>query len=229
MSDDLVPVFIPALVVGLLNQERAKGASLTRVEVEDLRDRAVVTLMNVETAQTLADERGYDDLDPELAWEQWRVARRDLLEPHELRVDPLPVDLVGRLVNLLGEPTAGLEILGDLAGLERGESYGSAETWSWHDLGVCVSAEEGRVVAAFLYGEAREGFDPYPGALPEGLTYSLDVAGALALCGEPLASSTAEGLSWHKFQREGYLLHVQFTPEGDRIVLLTLLAEPVGA
>ena len=227
MSDDLVPVFIPALVALLLNQERAKGSSLTRAEVEELRDRSVVMQMGIETARTLAAERGYEDVDPELAWEQWRVARRTLLEPSELAVEPPAADLVGRLVNLLGESRSGVEpTLGELAGLERSESYGTSESWSSPDLGVRVSAEEGRVVAAFLYGEAREGYDPYPGALPEGLSYDLDVASALAICGQPQTSSTSPGLTWHKFQREGYLLHLQFAAAGDRIVLLTLLAEP---
>jgi hypothetical protein len=227
MSDDLVGVFIPPLVAILLNQERAKGASLSRADVEEIRDRSIVIQMAVDAAQAVTAKRGYEDLDPELAWEQWRVARRELLQPSELAVEPPPGDLVERLVDLLGEPRSGVEAaIGDLPGLERGESHGTTESWSWPDLGVSVSAEGGRVVAASLYGEAREGFDPYAGLLPEGLRYALDVERALALCGQPLTSSTTRGLTWHKFQREGYLLHLQFTPAGDRIMLLTLLAEP---
>ena len=46
MSDDpLIPVFVPALVVLLANEERAKGTALTRDEVLAIRDRGACVML----------------------------------------------------------------------------------------------------------------------------------------------------------------------------------------
>ena len=220
MSDDLVPVFIPALAVLLLNQERAKGSPLTQSEVEEIRDRSVVMQMDRERAEAMAEERGYEDLDPEQAWEAWRAARHQLLNARELQAPTPPEDLLERLVDLLGSDTDAVELaLGELVGLDRGQN----DFWSWFDYGVSLSTERERVVAVFLYGERREGFEPYRGELPLELSYDLSVAEALERCGEPMASSGSAGLCWHKFEVEFGYLHLQFAPGGERIALVTLM------
>jgi hypothetical protein len=74
-KDDLVPVFMPPLVMLLTNLERKKGDPLTRDEVLQTRDGGVCVMLPRAKAQLLARSRGYDDLDPEHCWEQWTEVR----------------------------------------------------------------------------------------------------------------------------------------------------------
>jgi hypothetical protein len=79
MADpQLIPVFMPALVILLLDAERRKGTPLTEEEVLAIRDKGVCMMMQVERAIALDEKRGYNDLDPERVWEQWQDARRQL-------------------------------------------------------------------------------------------------------------------------------------------------------
>jgi len=68
-------VFIPALVAILLNLERKKGTPLTENEVLSVRDKSMCATMRVSMARALAESRGYDDIDPENAWNDWQIAR----------------------------------------------------------------------------------------------------------------------------------------------------------
>jgi hypothetical protein len=78
--DPLIPVFIPALVVILTHEERAKGSPLTREEVLAIRDRGVCMMLRQSAASEMAAKRGYDDVDPESAWEEWQFVRVTLPE-----------------------------------------------------------------------------------------------------------------------------------------------------
>ena len=71
----LIPVFMPALVVMLHHFEREKGSPLTEPEVLDIRDKCVCMMMRVEHAIALDEKRGYNDIDPQRVWEQWQEAR----------------------------------------------------------------------------------------------------------------------------------------------------------
>ena len=77
-DEPLIPVPIPALVALLLNVERTRGTALTEGEVNAVRDACSCIVMTVAHARALAEKRGYDDIDPAHAWEQWQVARREL-------------------------------------------------------------------------------------------------------------------------------------------------------
>lgn len=77
-KNDLVPVFMPPLVVLLTDLERRKGDALTQEEVLQTRDRGVSMLLPRAKAELLARSRGYDDLDPEHCWEQWIELRARL-------------------------------------------------------------------------------------------------------------------------------------------------------
>lgn len=48
MEEPLIPVFIPALVVLLLDAERRKGSPLTEEEVLHIRDKGVCIVLPVE-------------------------------------------------------------------------------------------------------------------------------------------------------------------------------------
>jgi hypothetical protein len=71
-------VFMPALVALLLASEERAGRALTRAEVEAIVEKGVCMTMEPRDAQKLERSRGYSDLDPEQAWDQWRAARGGL-------------------------------------------------------------------------------------------------------------------------------------------------------
>jgi hypothetical protein len=75
---EVIPVFIPALVVILHHAEKQKGSPLTEEEVLAIRDGGVCIMMAEERAIALDEKRGYNDLDPKQVWEQWQEARSQL-------------------------------------------------------------------------------------------------------------------------------------------------------
>lgn len=87
-SDDLVPVFMPALIVLLVHAEDRKGVPLTKDEVHAIRDRAACIMMEADDARTMRDSRGCRDIDPENCWHDWQMARRDM--GREPPLDPGP-------------------------------------------------------------------------------------------------------------------------------------------
>jgi hypothetical protein len=70
-EEELVPVTVPALVAILLNKENEKGSPLTEREVLEIRDNAACIMMPVSVVTQIEESRGYPDLNPEYAWEQW--------------------------------------------------------------------------------------------------------------------------------------------------------------
>ena len=87
-SDDLVPVFMPALVVLLVQAEDKKGTPLTKDEVHAIRDKGACIMMQAIDARKMDDSRGYRDIDPENCWHDWQMARRDMGRKPDL--DPGP-------------------------------------------------------------------------------------------------------------------------------------------
>jgi hypothetical protein len=79
MEDDLIITPVPALVAVLLAKEREKGAALTREEVAEITDKAACIAMPRHARKKVDEARGYEDIDPEHAWEQWQNVRQDLL------------------------------------------------------------------------------------------------------------------------------------------------------
>jgi hypothetical protein len=75
-DDDLVLVFIPSLAALLTRAEQLKGKPLTKREVEAIRDQANVVATPRDVAEDLAKTRGYDDVDPENVWNEWRKLSR---------------------------------------------------------------------------------------------------------------------------------------------------------
>ena len=82
-NDPVVAIFIPSLIALLVNLEKRKGSPLTESEVLDIRDRGACMTVRASVARALADRRGYDDIDPEHAWQQWQEARARLAEQAE--------------------------------------------------------------------------------------------------------------------------------------------------
>jgi len=72
----MATVPIPTLVAVLAATEEKAGRPLTREEVEDLASKCTCITMDHRDAQALERSRGYADIDPSRAWEQWQIARR---------------------------------------------------------------------------------------------------------------------------------------------------------
>ena len=68
--------FIPSLVAVLLGKEREIGRALTQQEVESIRDSATAVRMPADVAKEMIKERGYLDIDPENAWEEWLLYKK---------------------------------------------------------------------------------------------------------------------------------------------------------
>ncbi len=79
-EEPLVPFFIPSLITLLANEERAKGSPLTADEVIAIRNRGVVIALRRSVANEVAEQRGYDDIDPENVWQEWQSVRALLSE-----------------------------------------------------------------------------------------------------------------------------------------------------
>jgi len=77
-EDELFPIPVPALVAVLLNKEREKGDPLTKDEVLEIRDSAECIMGTMNQIRELEETRGYADIDPEHAWEQWQKVRNEI-------------------------------------------------------------------------------------------------------------------------------------------------------
>jgi len=75
----LALTFIPSLSVVLTAAEQAKGSPLEQAEVEQIVAEGSVVAMEHRDTQALERSRGYADIEPELAWEQWQIVRGALL------------------------------------------------------------------------------------------------------------------------------------------------------
>ncbi|MEB6377500.1 hypothetical protein MXM41_00880 [Leclercia adecarboxylata] len=64
-------VFVPALIVVLIDKEQEMGRELTREEVETIRDGATAIRLPDEAANDMIRERGYRDINPENVWREW--------------------------------------------------------------------------------------------------------------------------------------------------------------
>jgi hypothetical protein len=79
-GEKLIFVPMPTLVSLLQRAEQDKGAPLTEPEVMAIRDGCTCVALPQAVAAGVARDRGYDDIDPERCWEQWQLARKELLD-----------------------------------------------------------------------------------------------------------------------------------------------------
>lgn len=71
---------VPSLVSLLLNKEKGKGHPLTEAEVLEIRNACTTIAVPVDVAREMDEARGYQDIDPENAWEDWQIARVELIK-----------------------------------------------------------------------------------------------------------------------------------------------------
>lgn len=72
---ELMPVFMPPLVALLTALEAKNSQPLLQAQVERARNQGTCVMMDPREAQELERSRGYADLEPDLAWEQWQMVR----------------------------------------------------------------------------------------------------------------------------------------------------------
>ena len=77
-EDDIIPVFIPALVALLIRAEELNGSPLTRNQVVAIRDNAHCVMVPPAVKAEMEKNRGYADIDPERCWEDWLAVRATL-------------------------------------------------------------------------------------------------------------------------------------------------------
>jgi hypothetical protein len=63
-------------VAVLRSAELEKGSALTEEEVIAIRDGASCITMPERVARRVIESRGYDDIDPGNAWEEWQNIRK---------------------------------------------------------------------------------------------------------------------------------------------------------
>ena len=73
-------VFVPALIVLLMAMQQKQDEPLTQEQVERLRDDAACVTMEPAQAHDMERTRGYADLNPEFAWEQWQAIQAQRAE-----------------------------------------------------------------------------------------------------------------------------------------------------
>ncbi len=78
MEEDVIITPIPSLVATLLNKEQAEGSPLTREEVETIRDNAPSVALTPAQRAAVDERRQYEDINPDMAWEDWQIARLEL-------------------------------------------------------------------------------------------------------------------------------------------------------
>lgn len=71
-------LFVPALVE-LLRAVEQKSSPLTRRQVEETTEQATCVAIEHRDAQEMERNRGYADIDPEFAWDQWCVVHKNRL------------------------------------------------------------------------------------------------------------------------------------------------------
>jgi hypothetical protein len=76
MSDEeLIPLFMPSLLVLLAHDEAEKGSPLTREEVHSIRDQAATVMLDRSMANQIMSRRGYKDINAEFAFDEWQSVR----------------------------------------------------------------------------------------------------------------------------------------------------------
>jgi hypothetical protein len=74
-GDPLVRVYVPALAQVLAEAERAKGSALTAAEVASFREKAIFVMIPKSGALELVQGRGFHDINPDRAAEEWPAVR----------------------------------------------------------------------------------------------------------------------------------------------------------
>lgn len=96
-----------------------------------------------------------------------------------------------------------------------------------------VGGADRRITTVQLHAGVRHGYDPYGGALPHGLRFTLARAEVHELLGPPSRSGGGRDVpvlgranAWDRWQVEGYALHCEYDATATSVVLVSLMTEP---
>ena len=98
-------------------------------------------------------------------------------------------------------------------------------------LGLQVSFdEEQKINTIFVFAEGVQGYQAYPYALPEGLSFNMSRDEAIAVLGQPTETGgPVEGVLdrkiafWDRWDNETFSLHLRYPEDKDSIMMLTLM------
>ena len=79
-EEDMVEVFVPALVALLTRAEELATRPLKKEEVLRIRDKATVVTKPLSAMPEFLKHRGYHDLHAQNAWEEWQAYREGKLD-----------------------------------------------------------------------------------------------------------------------------------------------------
>jgi hypothetical protein len=146
------------------------------------------------------------------------------------------------LVALIGQPVDGplvqaLIRSGRLRGSSDpdGEGEGRRHYLSDPEAGYELTQVGGRIVTAFIYVRpgvgVGHGFTPFGGPLPGGLPSESTRAEVRRVLGKPSRSGEAMNIpglgrkgAWDRYDRPAVCFHIQFTEDGERVQMVTLMA-----
>lgn len=80
MDEKIIIVPIPSLISLLVNAERTKGSELTEKEVTEIAENCTCITLKHSDFIELTKSRGYQDISPEYAWENWLAVKEFLLD-----------------------------------------------------------------------------------------------------------------------------------------------------
>jgi hypothetical protein len=145
-----------------------------------------------------------------------------------------------KLLSLLGKPITGAALRGVVAAdnlkssKDRDLKEGLPVTWNFigKKAGYEISAEDGRVVAVFLYVEKADGFAAFPASLPYDVPRDASRKDVRRVLGKPECSGNAyndkilgpQG-AWDRFAMDSVRIHFEYTVPGLQIGRVTLMTE----
>jgi hypothetical protein len=131
---------------------------------------------------------------------------------------------VGPLLAAVGKPTHApqVEQLVAAYGLQMDQDGRSLYLESERH-GLALLCEDGFVHTIFLYAGAKDDFERYRGALPDGLSFDATKSEIRSRFGTPEQSAKPRAdTDWDRFECPPWYLHFTYRPNSDRIALLTV-------
>lgn len=145
-----------------------------------------------------------------------------------------------KLLSLLGKPVTGATLRGLIAAdklksskePDLKEGLPPACHFTGKKAGYEVSAENGRVIAVFLYVEKADGFAAFPSSLPYDVPPDASRTDVRRLLGKPEKSGKAfkhkilgPQAAWDRFAVGSIRIHFEYTDPELRISRVTLMTE----
>jgi hypothetical protein len=137
------------------------------------------------------------------------------------------------LIRVLGAPLSGAPVQDLIQRFRLAEDASNPGHWESPLLGIALYLGQDRaaVETVFLFGNGKDDFREYRGALPGDLTFRHGRTDVRRVCGEPTrwadASTVADGGyqhgGWDRYDRPTHVLHFSYERDVGVIELVTLM------